>query len=205
MTDELRQNPTTEGVRLGADWVSPWRGCTILVRSDASCCQRNRSTIMPLLGGLVGRLTGRLTGGLVSGLVLMSTTFVVVPAVAGGADDDTPVLSANQERRDARGWLELEQEQRAYRDRVAPLDLKQQRQLEIIERSQRLDLRRMQQRDAREIERLERQQRLRSSTSRDAYSLSRRGAAADIQRRVEQRRARIRNQQEGNTWSPVRP
>lgn len=192
MTDELRQNPTTEGVRVGVDWVSHLRGCTIPVHFDAGCCQRDRSRIMPLLGDLAGRVFGGLAGG----LVLISTTFVIAPAVAGGAGDDAPALSATQERSDARGWLELEQEQRAYRDRVAPLDLKQQRQLEIIERSQRLDLRRIQQRDTREIERLERQQRLRSPTARDAYSLPRRGAAADIQRRAEQRRARIRNQQE---------
>jgi len=46
----------------------------------------------------------------------------------------------------AQGWLQLEQDQRAYRERVAPLDLREQRELSTIERQQRLDLQSLQQR-----------------------------------------------------------
>ena len=53
-------------------------------------------------------------------------------------------------RREARGWLQLERDQQTYRERVEPLDLRDQRGLETIERSQRNDLRALQQRQRRE-------------------------------------------------------
>ncbi|KAA6185788.1 hypothetical protein F2Q65_07240 [Thiohalocapsa marina] len=55
-----------------------------------------------------------------------------------------------QTRREATGWLQLEQDQTAYRERIAPLDLRQRRQLDAVERQQRLEQRALQQRQARE-------------------------------------------------------
>ena len=64
----------------------------------------------------------------------------------------TPAAIEAQTRREARGWLELEREQSRYRERVEPLTLSQQRQLETIERSQYNDLRALQQRQRRDVE-----------------------------------------------------
>jgi hypothetical protein len=61
--------------------------------------------------------------------------------------------------RAAAGWLTLERDQRTYRERVAPLDLREQRDLSIIERRQRNDLRAIEQRRERS-EHLERQPRV---------------------------------------------
>jgi hypothetical protein len=55
-------------------------------------------------------------------------------------------------RREASGWLELERDQRVYRERVEPLPLPDQRRLEAIERAQRDDLRALQQRQRRELD-----------------------------------------------------
>ncbi|WP_462321819.1 hypothetical protein [Halochromatium sp.] len=104
------------------------------------------------------------------------------------------MLESAQGRRSARSWLELEQAQRAYRDRVAPLDLKQHRQLEAIERSQQLDLRRLQQRNARELDRIERQRRLTPPSNLDTYNGPSWGSAADNRRRAERHRWMIRGQ-----------
>ena len=101
------------------------------------------------------------------------------------------------QRREARGWLELDVDQRAYRDRVSPLDLKQQRRLETIERSQRIDLRAMQQRNQRDLERVERQRRLRQTPgSIRTPTIPARDNAADIRLRAERHRLNIRSQQD---------
>jgi hypothetical protein len=75
--------------------------------------------------------------GLAAGLIL-----AMAPAPRAG------------EHESAAGWLQLKRDQRVYRDRVAPLDLREQRELSIIERRQRDRLRRIEQRQERS-ERLE--------------------------------------------------
>lgn len=180
------RNPNFERVRVGTDWIRQLRFCTIAVRFDAGCFQ---------LFGLKAMLA-------VGWLALILAAFGIPAAAEGGTPGgNASPLAATQERRAARGWLELEQDQRAYRSRVAPLDLKQQRQLETIERSQRLDLRAIQQRDAREVDRRERQQRLQPRSNLDAHSVPRRDAAADSRRRAERHRATIRSQQQGLPFS----
>ncbi len=127
--------------------------------------------------------------------MLILILFAIPAAGQEQRSTNAGALEARQERHAARGWLELEQEQRAYRDRVEPLDLQQQRELEIIERSQQLDLRRLQQRNVRDLDRLERQRRLRPPSK--AYNVPKRDAAADIRRRAERHRSMIRSQQRG--------
>jgi len=73
-------------------------------------------------------------------------------AESGGA-------AADQQRREARGWLQLERDQSTYRERREPLAPAEARDLEQIERRQDLDLRQLhqgQQRAVREAERRER-------------------------------------------------
>lgn len=70
----------------------------------------------------------------------------MLAAPAAGQDP-----AAGEQRREAAGWLELSRSQRAYRERVAPLTLREQRELSVIERSQRLDLRAEEQRRRRAI------------------------------------------------------
>jgi len=163
----------------GSDWN----------RVDLFCTDRvhpgSRGTLSPSLAPLAAALIA----------VLLALTLPIAAAEPPSAGADA--LAASAQRREARGWIELEQNQRAYRDRVEPLGLKQQRQLETIERSQGVDLRALQQRDAREIERLERQQRIAPSSNLDHTRAPTRDAAADIRRRAERHRTNIRLQQEG--------
>jgi hypothetical protein len=56
-----------------------------------------------------------------------------------------PVLHAAGHE-SAAGWLQLERDQRTYRERVVPLDLREQRELSVIERQQRDALRGIEQR-----------------------------------------------------------
>jgi hypothetical protein len=79
---------------------------------------------------------------------------MVIPALGLGglALAQPPATTADQSRRDAAGWLELEADQRRYRDRVEPLDRRDERQLETIERRQALDLRVLQQRQRQALE-----------------------------------------------------
>jgi hypothetical protein len=73
------------------------------------------------------------------GLVLLLT--ICAPLLSGACLAET--------RREATGWLQLDRDQRTYRERVEPLDLRDQRRLETIERSQRNELRALQQRQER--------------------------------------------------------
>ncbi|MGB5830375.1 MAG: hypothetical protein WBG92_00050 [Thiohalocapsa sp.] len=95
-------------------------------------------------------------------------------------------------RRAARGWLQLERDQITYRERVEPLDLREQRQLETIERSQRDDLRALQLQQQREL------QRERSSKRRTPDAeVPRRDPFLRQRQAVERKRLQIRNQQNG--------
>ena len=103
-----------------------------------------------------------------------------------------PLIAHADTRREARGWLELEQDQTSYRERVAPLDLREQRQLEVIERSQRNDLRALQQRQQREVQ-FERQSTRRAPNT----DVPRRDPFQPQRRAVERLRLRIQMQQDG--------
>lgn len=95
----------------------------------------------------------------------------------------------------ARGWLQLERDQQTYRDQVEPLDLREARRLEAVERQQRLDLRAAEQR----IERAERlDDRVREGRS-PSTSTAVTGAnrAAARRRTVDRQRQRVRSQQQG--------
>jgi hypothetical protein len=83
---------------------------------------------------------------LIPGLVLGLLVAVISPLHAG-------------ERQSTSGWLTLERDQRTYREQVAPLDLREERELSVIERRQRNDLRAVEQRGERR-QRLERQPRV---------------------------------------------
>lgn len=128
---------------------------------------------------------------------LLTVVAAATPPLHAFAQGDPGPPALPQSHSAARGWLELAQDQRSYRDRTGPLDLKQERQLEVIERSQRLDLRALQQRDARELERAERAQRLAPPGALNSTRVPARDAAADIRRRAERHRSNIRRQQQG--------
>lgn len=98
----------------------------------------------------------------------------------------------------AAGWLQLERDQRTYRERVEPLDLREQRQLGAIERQQRNDLRAVEQR-ARRTERLDR----RLSVTRPD-SVPRRDGIAERRRAIERLRLRTRTQQYGLPFGSAR-
>ncbi len=163
----------------GSDWN----------RVDLFCTDR----VHPGRRGTHSLSLAPLAAALIAVLLALTLPIAVAEAPSAGAD----AHAASAQRREARGWIELEQNQRAYRDRVEPLGLKQQRQLETIERSQGVDLRALQQRDAREIERLERQQRITPSSNLDRTRAPTRDATTDIRRRAERHRTNIRLQQEG--------
>jgi len=67
---------------------------------------------------------------------------LVLAMLAGGAW--TPLHAGPHAS--AAGWLQLEQDQRAYRERVAPLDLRERRALSSIQRTQRNDFAALEQR-----------------------------------------------------------
>ncbi len=176
------------GLYFGIDWTRIGRVCTDLVRlnaDDSPSSSRRGSSRRPFVAILIASVLA-LGGTSAAAETPNAEASPIAGSVAGSAQG-----------RDTRGWIELEQDQRAYREAVKPLDLEQQRQLETIERSQALDLRALQQRNAREIERLERQQRIAPSSNLKRLRAPTRDTAADIRRRAERHRTNIRLQQEG--------
>jgi hypothetical protein len=103
----------------------------------------------------------------------------------------TPQVLLADGRQTAAGWLQLERDQQRYRERVAPLDLREQRQLEIIERTQRNDLDAAQQR-LRRSEQLERGRRLLTPPPR----VPRRDTGAERRRTIERLRLDLQLQQQ---------
>jgi hypothetical protein len=103
----------------------------------------------------------------------------------------TPQPSAAGDMR-ATGWLQLERDQRRYRERVEPLDPREERQLEVIERSQRDDLRAAQQRLERAERFDDRQQRMTP-----APVVPRRDWGAERRRVIERKRLEVQMQQQG--------
>ncbi|MCF7985213.1 MAG: hypothetical protein K9L70_12480 [Thiohalocapsa sp.] len=78
----------------------------------------------------------------------MAAAAAVAVCALAGAD----ALAQPETRREASDWLQLERDQRSYRERVEPLGLQEERRLEAIERGQRDDLRALQQRRQRELD-----------------------------------------------------
>jgi len=105
---------------------------------------------------------------------------------------------ADPSRREAAGWLQLERDQRSYRERVEPLDLREQRVLETIERRQRNDVRDLQQRQRRELETRERElRRSRRQAGPEPIPEPRRpGLGVEQQRQLDRQRLDRRMEQE---------
>jgi hypothetical protein len=104
----------------------------------------------------------------------------------------SPNLAAQtQLQQTARGWLQLDRDQATYRERVAPLNLRQKRQLETIERSQRNQLRALQQDQQRQIQ-SDRRRRRRTPES----DIPRRNVMQQQRRALERKRLQIRMQQD---------
>ena len=103
-----------------------------------------------------------------------------------------------QTRREAAGWLQLERDQATYRERVVPLDLRDERQLESIERAQRNELRALQQRQRRDIQ----TERRRAGPDPDAArAVPRRATRVERRRAVERERLQFRMQREQLPYS----
>jgi hypothetical protein len=153
-----------------------------MLRRWRVCCSnlvRDLWHLHRLGAGLGLRAAGR-------GLVLLVGLVSVPPLVAG------PEVVGPEA---ARGWLQLERDQQTYRDRVEPLDLRETRRLEAVERQQRLDLRAAEQR----IDRSERlDDRVREGRS-PATSSAVTGANRAVERRrtIDRQRQRVRSQQQG--------
>lgn len=113
---------------------------------------------------------------------------------------------ADSSRREAAGWLQLERDQRSYRERVEPLELREQRVLETIERRQRTDLRALQQRQRRELEtRQDELRRARQQADSESIPTPRRpGLGFEQQRELDRQRLDRRMEQErlpyGRSW-----
>ncbi len=73
------------------------------------------------------------------GIVSMLGLVLCLTAVPSGLVDADDRIGAS-------GWLQLERDQRTFRERAGPLDLREQRELSVIERRQRTDLRALDQR-----------------------------------------------------------
>jgi hypothetical protein len=134
----------------------------------------------------------RFEGNRASGKILMILFSVLSASVPVGVVDA-------ETRREARGWLELERDQQTYRERVEPLDLRDQRGLETIERSQRNDLRALQQRQRRALEAERRSNRLGQSVDLPRQmpnQIPRRDSFLQQRQTVERKRLQIRMQQD---------
>jgi hypothetical protein len=116
---------------------------------------------------------------------------------------DSLVASATAEpmtRTEAAGWLTLERDQRVYREQVAPLNLRERRRLDAIERGERNALRALQQREerARAAEQRRLRQRRREASALEGAAVGtaavprRSGRAARRQQRLERAQRRLR-------------
>ena len=121
------------------------------------------------------------------GLAIVLLPAIVVVSTPGAANAET--------RREARGWLQLERDQQTYRERVEPLDLRDQRRLETIERSQRNELRAFEQQQRRELRTESRSDRLGQGV--DApRQVRRRDPFLQQRQAVERKRLQFRMQQD---------
>jgi hypothetical protein len=113
-----------------------------------------------------------------------------------------------QTRPEAAGWLQLERDQTSYRERVGPLDLREQRRLENLERNERNALRALQQDQRRDLQTERRRAPLSSSRNRNRNlnpnavpAAPRRDATAERRRAAERQRLQFRMQREQLPYS----
>lgn len=117
-------------------------------------------------------------------------------------------VTQGQTRPEAAGWLQLERDQTSYRERVGPLDLREQRRLENLERNERNALRALQQDQRRDLQTERRRAPLSSSRNRNrnlnpnAVPVApRRDATAERRRAAERQRLQFRMQREQLPYS----
>lgn len=117
-------------------------------------------------------------------------------------------VTQGQTRPEAAGWLQLERDQTSYRERAGPLDLREQRRLENLERNERNALRALQQDQRRDLQTERRRAPLSSSRNRNRNpnpkavpAAPRRDAAAERRRAVERQRLQFRMQREQLPYS----
>lgn len=129
--------------------------------------------------------------------VLLGLLLLPVPGELRSAEAaEAAALEAGAQRRAARGWLQLEQDQRAARERLPALELRRERELGTVERGQRTRLRALEQRDARRTERQQRQLQRPRQSALEANPVPRRDLRQDLRNRAEQLRQRIRIRQD---------
>jgi hypothetical protein len=125
-------------------------------------------------------------------LMLLTLGLVLAPASAvaqGGAGE--------QGREEASAWLQLRRDQAVYRERVEPLDLRDQRALETIERGQDLELEGVLQRQRLERSRQRlRERRLGAGVDHHGDSADRAGMANRHRQLIREQRLRTRIQQQ---------
>ncbi len=140
---------------------------------------------------------GRFSTALVRrrGLYGLLTLVLGFAAIAGPVPD-----AATQTHLEAAGWLQLERDQAAYRERVGPLDLKRERELEVIERTQDLQWRSLQQQQRWEAQRIGREHRLDAGGG-EPPTRARREWFIDQRRSVQQQRLRTQIQQDSLPFS----
>lgn len=129
-------------------------------------------------------------------LVKRVWVFVCLLVVSATVADVTQA----QTRREAAGWLQLERDQTSYRERVGPLDLRDQRGLETVERTQRNALRALQQNQRRDMQ----AERRRASPGPDlgtVREVPRRDMRFDQRRGIERQRLQFRLQREQLPYS----
>jgi hypothetical protein len=107
----------------------------------------NRTSIKPSADGRTRTVRINCRLARLASLILAAT--IVWVGFESSAGEGAGV--ASQQRREARGWLELDADQRGFRERVEPLAPADTRTLEQLEHRQRLDLRTLQQEQRREV------------------------------------------------------
>lgn len=120
-------------------------------------------------------------------------------------------ISQSAEPTRAAGWLQLERDQRTYRQRVGPLDLREARELSTVERVQRNDLRAVEQRLERDASR--RRRVLDPPAARPDQpgavtpppAMPRRGGGTDPGRALERQRLQLRMRQYRQPFGRMRP
>jgi hypothetical protein len=126
-------------------------------------------------------------------LLMVSACGVALAPVSAIAQDG----SMAQRPADRGAWLQLRRDQAIYRERVEPLDLRDQRRLEVIEREQVMELEAVLQRQRLERSRQRlRERRLGSGTDRGVGAADRADMANRHRQLIREQRLRTRIQQQ---------
>jgi hypothetical protein len=94
----------------------------------------------------MGALRGSAVLSAFAGCPVVSRVFCAALCIALCVGLASPGALLAADGTGAAGWLQLERDQHTYRDRVGPLDRRDERELSVIERRQRMDLRALDQR-----------------------------------------------------------